>query len=95
MRIASVVVSCLFAIGCSKGSSNELNEIADHACACKRDDEACGKKVLAELDSFTQNNRTNAVSKQVTETGIRINECLNATGVKQKDFVAVMEKMIK
>jgi hypothetical protein len=95
MRIPSILVSCLFVIGCGKGASSQLDEIADHACACRRDDEACGQKVLVELKSYTEANKTSGVSKHVTETGIRINECLNATGVKQKDFVAAMEKMIK
>ena len=94
MRILVVLVSVL-AIGCGKSPSKELDDIADHACSCRHDDEGCGQKVLAELKTYTEANRRSGVSKQVTEAGIRINECLNATGVKQKDFVAVMEKMIK
>ncbi len=96
MRIllSSVLVS-LLALGCGKSASKELDDIADHACACKRDDETCGKKVLSELQTYTEHNRTKAVSRQVTDAGIKINECLNATGVKQRDFVAAMEKMIK
>jgi len=94
MRIAVLLVSVLCAVGCSK-SSKALDEIADKACACHRDDEACGQKVLAELKAFTESNRGSGVSKQVTEAGIKINECLNATGVKQKDFVVAMETMIK
>jgi hypothetical protein len=94
MRILVVLVGML-AMGCGNNSSKQLDDIADHACACRRDDEACGQKVLAELKAYTEANKTKAVSKQMTEAGIHINECLNATGVKQKDFVAVMEKMIK
>ena len=94
MRLLVVLVSVL-AMGCGKSSSKDLDDIADHACACRRDDEACGKKVHDELRTYTEANRRSGVTRQGTEAGMRNNECLNATGEKQKDFVAVMEKMIK
>ena len=53
MRISVLVLTTLFALGCSSDANKKLDEIADRACACKEAE--CAKKVSEDLQAWAKN----------------------------------------
>lgn len=94
MRFSLVV--CLFlAAGC-KDSTKDFEQLADRACACPQEDTACGNKVLADLVTFAEHNKSSdGDQRRITEAGVRLDECLVNAGVKQTELTAALGKMIE
>ncbi|MBX3155877.1 MAG: hypothetical protein KF773_07750 [Deltaproteobacteria bacterium] len=88
-----IVIGFLAACG-GGGAPKELDQFADRACACKRDDVACGTKVLDALRTYTDSNKAD-VGHEVTKTGARIYDCLGGTGVIRTEVAAVLGRAIR
>ncbi len=91
MKLRMLVVSCLLVAGC-KNPTKEFQGLADRACACEEQDARCGNKVLADLSTFSENNKTNG-SQDWIKAGMRLTDCLTQTGVKPRELTAALEKI--
>ncbi len=91
MKIFSLVVICVFAVGCKNPEKN-FEALADRACACPDYDTACGAKVLADLSKFTAENSTNGGQRWI-EVGVRLNDCLTSTGVQPAQVTTVLAQL--
>jgi hypothetical protein len=93
MRLSmTFLIAVLTACG-SSGTPKELDQFAERACACKREDVACGTKVLGELRTYTSSNKAD-INHEVIKTGARIDECLAMTGVARVDVADVLGKAV-
>ena len=91
MRFSPLVVSCLLFLGC-QSTAKEFEGLADRACECAEQDAACGNKVLADLAKFSETHKTTG-SKDWIKAGVRLHDCLTATGVKMGELTAALEKI--
>ena len=76
------------------GSTKALDDSTERACACERDT-SCGKKVLAELQTYPDHNGRPAYSEHLTKTGLRLQECLSVAGVDPPLVVSALDKVVK
>jgi hypothetical protein len=91
MKLLSLAVSCLVFLGC-KNAAKEFEGLADRACDCAEQDAPCGNKVLVDLAKFSENNKTSGNEAWI-KAGIRLNDCLSATGVKTGELTAALERI--
>ena len=94
MRILSFVLTCSFLLGCSH-ATKDFEALADRACQCAEDDQACGTKVLEDLVGFSEHHKaSDGNQSKITAAGIRMNDCLVLhAGVGQKAVTAALGKM--
>ena len=92
MRLLRLVVSCLFFLGCQKNGAKEFEGLADRACDCAEQDTACGNKVLTDLAKFSETNKTSG-EKAWVKAGVRLHDCLTATGVKMSELTAALDRI--
>jgi len=97
MRLASVLVTCLLAIGCKSGDpTSEFEGLAKRACACAFDDVACGNKVLADVAAFARTHKTSDLDlKRMLAAGESVDKCLMGTGITHPKLVSALEPMAK
>lgn len=91
MRLLPLVASCLFFLGC-QNTAKGFEQLADRACECAEQDAACGNKVLADLAKFSETNKTSG-GKDWVKAGVRLHDCLTATGVKMGELTAALERI--
>ena len=95
MRIFTLVMSCLLFTGC-KDATKGFEDLADRACTCAEEDAACGDKVLADVVSFAEHNKiSDGNYEKITQAGVRLNNCLTATGINQTKLVSALDRMVK
>lgn len=97
MRLASVLVTCLLAIGCKSGDpTSEFEGLAKRACSCAFEDAACGNKVLADVAAFARNHKTSDLDlKRMIAAGENVDKCLLGAGVERPKLVSALEPMAK
>jgi hypothetical protein len=91
MKLLSLVLPCLIAVGCNN-PTKEFQGLADRACKCAEADTGCGSKVLTELATFAAEHKAPGTS-EFNQAGVRLNDCLGATGVEPRQVTAALEKL--
>ncbi len=90
------VVTVLLLTGCKKDPTAGFEKLADRACECATDDQACGSKVLSDLATFTEAHKASDGNQgRITAAGKRIYDCLTMAGTKPKDVTAALEHLIE
>ena len=82
---------CLFLLGCGK-ANQELDELADRACACK--DAACGEQVLEAFVAWAENNRYSGGDEdRAKASGMRLGQCIVTSGVDKAKIMSSMKQV--
>jgi hypothetical protein len=74
------VTGILFAFGCSKDITKDMEDLADRMCACK--DNACATKVMDDLTSFAEKNKDgHGDEERAKKAALKLAECALKAGV--------------
>jgi len=93
MKLVAVLVTGLLAVGCNN-PTKEFQGLADRACQCAEADTGCGNQVLTQLAAFAADHKAPGTS-DFNQAGVRLNDCLTATGVEPRQLTAALEKLDK
>lgn len=94
-RLVLLVTCAMWFSGCS-GHAKELESLAARACECAERDTACGDQVLADLGKYVDSHGTaDSDIERVTKAGVKIADCLSATGVPQKTLTGALARVME
>ncbi|MCE9577089.1 MAG: hypothetical protein K8W52_28335 [Deltaproteobacteria bacterium] len=88
MRIA-ILAGLIFAAGCKKDITADIEAIAEKTCACK--DADCANKAVDELTSLDKS--AGGDEKRVTAAATKLGECAIKAGVDPSALMAKMQKL--
>lgn len=80
MRMRLLVLGTVFAAGCGKDVTKDLEELADRACACAdKKDATCGKAVADDLAKLIDASKgAKGDEPRSAAASRKLGECLNA-----------------
>ncbi|MBL9014620.1 MAG: hypothetical protein JNL83_10615 [Myxococcales bacterium] len=93
MRIMfSLLFLGLFATGCKKDVTKDIEALADRACACT--DAACAEKVVDDLLALADKNRkARGDEDRAQKAARRLGECTIKAGMDQDKFMTKMKQL--
>ena len=82
-----LLLGILFATGCAKDVTKDLEDLATRACGCaEKKDTACGKAVLADMVKLGESKNIKGDERKSAESAKKIGECLLKSGVKSSEI---------
>jgi hypothetical protein len=89
---STLALVCLFAFGCSKDVTKDIEDLADRACACT--DAPCADKVVDDLLTLAEKNKkAKGDSDRTNKAAKRLGECAIKAGIDPEQFVAKMKRL--
>jgi hypothetical protein len=86
------VAGILFAFGCSKDVTKDIENLADKACACK--DKDCATKALNEFVDFVDKNKNEKGDpERAQKAAMKLGECAIKQGVDLSTIEAAVKKL--
>ncbi len=92
LRIA--IISLVFAAGCGKDVTADVEKLADRACACT--DATCAQKVVDELVTLMKGNKdARGDQKRAEKAATRLGGCVIKAGVDPTKFMEQIQAVTK
>jgi hypothetical protein len=82
-----LLLGLVFATGCAKDVTQDLEDLAARACGCAdKKDAACGKAVLADMVELGKAKNVKGDERKAAEATKKLGECLKQSGVTSAEI---------